>query len=335
MKNKLNRILCIGMTLVLLVTALGGCGSKKAEDNIVILYTNDVHGAVEDNIGYAGIAAYKKSMEAKTPYVTLVDCGDAVQGEEIDNASKGGYIIEIMNAVGYDLAVLGDHEFDYGVDNIAKFIEKSNAQYLATNVYYTGDYDDYLEKTVKYKIIEYGDVRVAYLGVTTPDALLLGEPSFFMEGLDYVYEFCIGDEGLRLAAHVQSSIDECKELGADYVILLSHLGDGEKYSPYSCEEVIANTYDVDVVIDGHAHSEIDEKLVKNKNGENVLVSSTGTKLQNIGELVITPDGEISTTLVSGYEAKDEEIQEFIDTLKSAYEADESKTFNASDDSTEK
>lgn len=334
MKTKLNRILCIGMTLVLLVSVLGGCGSKKATDNIVILYTNDVHGAVEDNIGYAGLAAYKKSLEAKTPYVTLVDCGDAIQGEETDETSKGENIIDIMNAVGYDLAVLGDHEFDYGVDNIAKLLEKSNAQYLATNIYYTGDYDNYLEKTVKHKIVEYGDVQIAFLGVTTPDTVLSGEPSFFMEGFDYVYEFCISDEGLRLAAHVQSSVDECKELGADYVILLSHLGDGDEYSPYSCEELIANTYDVDVILDGHARSEIVSKFVKNKNGEEVLVSSTGEKLKNIGELVITPDGEISTTLVSDYEEKDNEVQEFIDTIKSTYKADEGKISVDFDDVTE-
>lgn len=314
------------MTLGLLATFLGGCGGKKIKDDIVILYTNDVHCAVEENIGYAGLAAYKKSVEAKTPYVTLVDCGDAVQGGEIGDASNGAKIVDIMNVVGYDLAVLGDHEFDYGAENIAKLLEKSNAQYLSANVYYTGDYDNYLEKTEDYKIIEYGDVKVAFLGVTTPETVISGESSYFMEGVDYVYEFCIGDEGMRLAAHIQSSIDECKESGADYVILLSHLGDGEKYSPYSCEELIANTYGVDVVLDGHAHSEIAEKLVKNKNGENVLVSSTGEKLQNIGELVITPDGEISTNLVSDYEEKDKGVQDLIDTFKSAYKSD-TKTEN--------
>ncbi len=310
------------MTAVLLITFLGGCGGKKTKDDIVILYTNDVHCAVEDNIGYAGLAAYKKSVEAKTPYVTLVDCGDAVQGGEIGDASKGENIVDIMNAVGYDLAVLGEHEFDYGPENIGKLLEKSNAQYLSTNIYYTGDYENYLEKTEDYKIIEYGDVKVAFLGVTTPETVISGESSYFMEGLDYVYEFCIGDEGLRLAAHVQSSVDECKKSGADYVILLSHLGDGEKYSPYSCEELIANTYDVDAVIDGHAHSEIVEKLVENKNGEEVLVSSTGEKLQNIGELVITSEGEISTKLVSDYSGKDKKVQGLIDTFNSVHKANE-------------
>lgn len=321
MNFRFRRIICAVMTLILLVTFLGGCGGKKIKNDIVIIYTNDVHCAVEDNIGYAGLAAYKKSVETKTPYVTLVDCGDAVQGGESVDASKGANIVDIMNAVGYDLAVLGEQEFDYGTENVAKLLEKSNAQYLSTNVYYTGDYDNYLEKTEGYKIIEYGDVKVAFLGVTTPETVISGEPSYFMEGIDYVYEFCAGDEGLRLAAHVQGSVDECKELGADYVILLSHLGDGEKYSPYSCEELIANTYDVDVVLDGHAHSEITEKLVENKNGEEVLVSSTGEKLKNIGELVITPEGEISTRLVSDYEEKDKEVQDLINSFKSVDKAD--------------
>lgn len=321
MISRFRKIICVIMTIILLVTFLGGCGSKKIKNDIVVLYTTDVHCSVDDNIGYAGLAAYKKSVEAKTPYVTLVDCGDAVQGGEIGDASKGANIVDIMNAVGYDLAILGEHEFDFGPKNISKLLEKSNAQYLSTNVYYTGDYDNCLEKTEDYKIVEYGDVKVAFLGVTTPEAVISGESSYFMEGIDYVYEFCIGDEGMRLAAHIQSSIDECKELGADYVILLTHLGDGEKYSPYSCQELIANTYDVDVVLDGHAHSEIVEKLVKNKNGEDVLVSSTGEKLQNIGELVITPEGGISTTLVSDYEEKDEAVQELIDTFRSVNKSD--------------
>ncbi len=324
MDFRFKKFICVIMTLVLLVAFLGGCGSEKADDNIVVLYTNDVHCAVEDNIGYAGLAAYKKSVEAKTPYVTLVDCGDAVQGGEIGDASKGDNIVDIMNAVGYDLAVLGDHEFDFGTENIAKLLEKSNAEYLSTNIYYTGDYDNALEKTKEYKIIEYGDVQVAFLGITTPETVISGESSYFMEGIDYVYEFCIGDEGLRLAAHVQSSIDECKELGADYVILLTHLGNGEKYSPYSCEEIIANTHDVDVVIDGHAHNKIEGKLVKNKNGEEVLVSSTGEKLQNIGELVIAPNGEITTTLVSDYDEKDKGIQDLINTFKCTDKTDANK-----------
>jgi len=81
-------------------------------DDIVILTTNDVHCGIEDNIGYAGLAAYKKEMEAANKYVTLIDIGDAIQGDTIGTLSKGEYIIDIMNQVGYDIAIPGNHEFD-------------------------------------------------------------------------------------------------------------------------------------------------------------------------------------------------------------------------------
>ncbi|MGN1095203.1 MAG: metallophosphoesterase, partial [Eubacteriales bacterium] len=118
------------------------------------LYTNDVHCAIDENIGYAGLAAYKKSVEAKTKNVTLIDCGDAVQGGFIGTVSDGEYIIDIMNKVGYDLAVIGNHEFDYGMDRLSELIDKANAKYLGCNIIYTGTKENALADVKPYEIID-------------------------------------------------------------------------------------------------------------------------------------------------------------------------------------
>jgi len=127
------------MALVLAVSVLCGGAFAAAEEDIIILFTNDVHCGIEDDIGYAGFAAYASACREKTPYVTLVDCGDAIQGDVIGTVSRGEYIVDIMNRVGYDYAVLGNHEFDYGMQQLAMLMEKSEATYLGVNIAYTGE----------------------------------------------------------------------------------------------------------------------------------------------------------------------------------------------------
>lgn len=124
--SRKRRALSLWLMLVMVFTmALGGSFTAFAADHdIVVLYTNDVHCGVDDNIGYAGLALYKRQMQQQTPYVTLVDAGDAIQGAPIGTISDGGYIIEIMNKVGYDFAIPGNHEYDYGMD---RFMELAGA----------------------------------------------------------------------------------------------------------------------------------------------------------------------------------------------------------------
>lgn len=127
-------------------------------------------------------------------------------------------------------------------------------------------------------------------------------------------------------------VDECVEAGADYVILLTHLGDGEEFSPYSSVELIANTTDVDAVLDGHSHSVISSAVVENQDGEEVLLSSTGTGLTNIGQLVITQNGMVSTGLISSYGNKNAEMEEFVLDIKATYEEEMNEVLAASDTS---
>ena len=319
-----------------------GCGQNQTEsvsetntamvqDDIVILYTSDVHCGIDENIGYAGLVSYKEWVEEKTPYVTLVDCGDAVQGEVIGTVSNGEYLIDIMNEAGYELAVLGNHEFDYGMEQTGDLIEQANAQYLGCNISYTGEGDNELADVKPYEIIDYGDTSIAFIGVSTPYSVTSSTPTYFMdENGEYIYEFAAGEGGSVLFECIQKNVDECREAGADYVVLLTHLGDADEFSPYSSIDVIGATTGVDVVLDGHAHSEISCRVEKNKDGDEVLLSAVGTKLTNIGQLVITADGHITTGLVDFYTEKDDAITEVIEDIKASYEAEMGKVVAHSD-----
>lgn len=280
-------------------------------NDVVILYTNDVHCAADTNLGYATLAAYKEYMEAATPYVTLVDCGDAIQGDPVGSISEGEYPVNFMNQVGYDYAILGNHEFDYGMEQLNDLISQSTATYLGCNLTYTGEGESALSAVKPYEIVHYGDVDVAYIGVTTPESISQSTPSTFMdENGSYIYGFS-GTSGEDFCAVVQENIDECKKQGAEYVVLLAHLGTDEVSEPYRSTDLIAGTTDVDVVLDGHSHSVISCEYVNNKDGEKVLLSSTGTKLNYIGQLMITEDGLLTTTLINVYPDQDETVAAYI------------------------
>ncbi len=289
-----------------------------SNDDIVILFTNDVHCAIDENIGYAGLAAYRNYCEALTEHVTLVDNGDAIQGDLVGTLSEGEYIVDIMNYLGYDLAVFGNHEFDYGMEQLSYLIDKSNATYLNSNITYTGKGENALKGSKPYEIISYGDVDVAFIGITTPYTISSSTPAYFMEDDEFVYDFMGNDES-SLYECVQNNIDECKELGAEYVILMTHLGDVDAYSPYSSVDIIENTTGITAVLDGHEHSTIPCDIHKDKNGEDVLLSSTGTKLQNIGKLVIKSNGNIELGLISNYDEKDPDTISYIDEIYKSFD----------------
>ncbi len=303
-----------------------------AESNdIVVLYTNDIHCAFESEIGFSGLVSYKKAMSEKTPYVTLVDMGDAIQGEVIGSVSKGEYLLDMMNYVGYDLAVFGNHEFDYGMEQLAKVVDEAEHTYLCSNLTYSGKGENLLSDVKPYEIISYGDTSVAYIGVTTPETLTSSTPTYFMEDGEFVYGFMGGnDNGESFYAGVQECVNECRSLGADYVVLMTHLGDLEESAPYTSVELIHNIKGADVVLDGHAHNAISSRIERDKEGKQVVLSSTGTKFANIGQLVITDNGNIFAGLVSDYKEKDAETDKFIAEVKSLYDAEVNRVVGISD-----
>ena len=318
------------LAIALLLSLLGGCTQQEKAQDIIILYTNDVHCAVDADIGYAGLAAYKAQMEEKTPYVTLVDCGDALQGDALGTVSQGEYLTQIMNQVGYDFAVLGNHEFDYGLEQLTALIKQSQAQYLGCNIRYTGSEENALAALDPYQIVTYGEVKVAFIGISTPESIAKSTPAYFMDDSgELVYDF-YGGSGEELYTQVQQTVDNCLAAGADYVIALAHLGDDESSAPFRSTDLIAATNGIDVVLDGHSHSVISCDVIDNKDGDPVLLSSTGTGLANIGQLVITASGDISTGLIAEYPDKDAPTTVFIQEIQDQYEAVLSQVVGYSD-----
>ena len=303
---------------MLLTLLFSGCSAQQRKNDIIILFTSDVHCAVDEDIGYAGLAAYKSMLLEKTPNVVLADCGDAIQGGTIGVVSRGEYLVDIMNEVGYDFAVLGNHEFDYGVDRLSELLETAEAEYLACNIRYTGEGDGMLSSLVPYGIHTFEGTKVAFIGISTPYSLVSSTPTYFMdENGELVYDF-YGGSGEEFYAQVQLTVDKCRQEGADYVIALAHLGDEDEVAPFRSLDLIANTSGIDALLDGHAHSVIPCQLLKNSDGETVLLCSTGTKLNNIGQLTLTADGYITVGLVSDLPDRDVKIEEYIGEIQSRY-----------------
>lgn len=311
--NRMRKFRILALMLVLIMV-LAGCGtgnSTPAAKDIVILYTNDAHCGIEDGMGYQGLSAAKRALLAAGNKVLLVDNGDAVQGDTIGTLSKGEYIIDIMNKLGYDVATPGNHEFDYGMDQFNKLVEKADFDYISCN-FVDKDGNPVLKP---YVIKEADGVKIAFVGISTPKTITTSTPTYFQDGNgNYIYGFMQDDTGEKLYAAVQSAVDAARKEGAKYVIAMAHLGIETDCQPWTSSDVIVNTSGIDVVLDGHSHSTIAGDIVKNKEGKDVILTSTGTKLANIGCLTITADGKLSTALIN-----DDGMGDTIAEIKSGYE----------------
>lgn len=264
------------------------------DDDIVVLYTNDVHCGVEDHIGYSGLSLYKKQMEEETPYVYLVDAGDAIQGAPIGTLSDGGYLVDIMNRVGYDFAVPGNHEFDYGMDRFLELAGKLNCGYYSCNFM---DLKTGQTKFAPYKMETFDDTQVAFVGVCTPESYTKSTPAYFQDETGaYIYGFCEDETGEKLYRQIQETVDGARTAGADYVIMVGHLGKDGVTEKWSVRDVIGNTSGIDAVIDGHSHQNYEETVL-NREGKAIPVSQTGTKLEHIGKLTITTGGQLKFKLI--------------------------------------
>ena len=287
-------LLAVVMLLgLIMVPAAAKAEGEEAKD-IVILYTNDVHCGINDSIGYEGLARVKAAYEAVGKEVILVDCGDSVQGDVIGTLSKGEAIVELMNEVGYDVAVIGNHEFDYGMEQFNKNVSLAKFQYICCNFL-----NDKGEAVLKpYTIVEAAGKKIGFIGIDTPESFTKSTPVYFQDGEgNYIFSFCEGNNGQDLYDKVQETVDAVRTEGVDYVIAVAHLGIDYQSAPWMSTDVITNTTGIDVVLDGHSHSVIAGDAVKNKDGNDVILTSTGTKLANIGIFTITGEGKMSTMLL--------------------------------------
>lgn len=249
--------------------------------------------------------------------VILADCGDAVQGEPIGTLSEGEYIVDIMNEVGYDVAIMGNHEFDYGAARFMELAEKAEYEYISCNFTYAETGENVFSP---YKLIERQGRKIAFIGITTPYTLVSSAPSYFQdENGQYIYSFGHDMTGETVYNEVQSAIDSAKKDGADYVIALSHMGVGEEYSPWSSRDIIENTAGLDAVLDGHSHSTVHCERLRDKSGDWVLLSQTGTKFASVGMLLIDKNGSVSTGLIEEFTDKNSETEEYIADIQSEFE----------------
>ena len=286
--------------------------NNKPSTPIVVIYENDVHCAVD---GYAKLATIREQQKALTPYVTTVSCGDFIQGDLVGAISTGEHIIDIMNQVNYDFVTLGNHEFDFGVPRMFELTNKLKAQVIDANFRYIPTNTPVFPA---YKIVTYDNVDIAYIGLTTTSTLSSSPKKFQDENGAFVYDFSMN----TFYETAQNSINQARQEGADYIVVLSHLGeelDGDHPNSYS---LIAQTTGIDVVLDAHSHSYLPDSLIYNEAGHPVLMSSTGTKFQGVGILTLSPEGTFSTRIESLENVTPNvDIQAFVDEIKLKVESE--------------
>ncbi len=291
MKKKLLSLLLAAA----MVFTLAACGEKRptpgkdatATEPVVILHTNDVHGAIEN---YAKVSVLASQYESEGAYVLILDAGDFSQGTSYVSLSEGAAAIELMNMVGYDAAALGNHEFDYGFEALKNNMESAGFPVLAANVKYNGElaFDDAAVFTTP------GGTKIGVFGLDTPETATKAHPGK-IQGVT----FASGEEMYQIAQDMATMLRE--DEGCNYVICIGHLGIDDETATTANRSIdlLNKVTGIDVFIDGHSHSteeEITEKTnVDRKVGETVL-TSTGTKLENIGVVTIK-DSAITTECV--------------------------------------
>ena len=307
--SRRNFLKAAGVTTAAAAMAVGAPAASACwtgeKSEVTILYTNDVHTYINKQapeLTYAAIAALKQSYQNAGKKVLLVDAGDHVQGTAYGSMDQGASIIQLMNAAGYDAATPGNHEFDYGMDRAKELMRDADFPYLSCNWV---DLRTNLRVLPEIKVFVRGGVRIAFVGITTPETFTKSTPAYFMNKAQtkYIYDILGGEDGQKLYSAVQKAVDKAKCL-ADVVIGLGHLGVDPSSSPWTSEEVIAHTTGFDAFIDGHSHTVMENKQVADASGRLVTLTQTGSYFANVGEMTIAPDGTISTRLVSTYDQED-------------------------------
>ena len=293
MKKLLSLLLVLCLVLSLSCTAFAAEAAKPLDGKTVILHSNDVHGAIDL---YAAMAAMKADYEAQGAEVILADAGDYSQGTVYVSVNKGADAVTMMNATGYDVVTLGNHEFDYGYAQLVENMKAAKFQVLCADVLGADGKTIFDANT----IIEKGGVKIGFFGLETPEAQTKANPKL-IQGL----KFLAGADGKELYDCAAEQVADLKAKGADLVVCLAHLGIDESSEPYTSYDLAKNVKGIDFIIDGHSHT----VMTEGPHGE--ACQSTGSSFKNIG--VITIDNATKKILgndlikVSGYEKRDETV----------------------------
>ena len=259
---------------------------QKPEQPVIILFENDVHCGIE---GYASFSALRNELLQQTPYVGIVSAGDFAQGAAIGSLSKGESIIKVMNAVGYDATTVGNHEFDYGIEQQKRLFDLLDADVVCCN--FTDNHNRLIYPP--FTLRKYGNITIAFVGAATPTTFTSSTPTFFEdENGNCIYSFH-ADDTFEL---IQKAVNKARRKGADYVIVLSHLGDDTALD--NSVDLLQSTTGIDALFDGHQHHILNRTLT-NAEGKPVILASTGTMFQRFGKLTIDTAGVISVELING------------------------------------
>ncbi len=258
-----------------------------AEKNgeIYILCTSDVHCGVDQGFGYAGLYETRKNLEEKGYTTILVDDGDNIQGEALGTLTKGQISMDLMNEMAYDVAIPGNHEFDYGMDRFLELASQAKFKYISCNFNKNGElvFDPYT-------IVEACGKKIAFVGVTTPETLTSSTPSNFQdENGNFIYGFMQDESGEGVYNAIQKAVDDARANGADYVYVMGHMGNEEPAKPWRYIDVISHVSGIDVMLDGHSH-DTDQVDMKDVDGHEVHRCAVGTKMNCIGYSHITDKG---------------------------------------------
>ena len=237
-----------------------------------------------------------------------MDAGDAVQGNVMGTLTQGQALVDIMNATGYDYVIPGNHEFDYGMPQFNHLVGGANATYLSCN--FTDKRPEvptlmFAPYAIQdYPLADGSTARVAFVGVTTPATLTASSPKSFWRSDDdhtCVYGFCEDDTGAALAAAVQNAVDQARAAGADYVVLLAHLGQDGSPDIWRSDALAKRCRGIDVIIDGHSHQEY-VQVMQDTEGKNVIITQTGTQFSSVGQVVINPNSGTISASTPAFEA---------------------------------
>lgn len=286
-----KKLSALFLALVMAFSLAIPAGAANWDDDltghIVILHTNDVHGAIDN---YASVAALKDAYEAAGAQVLLMDAGDFSQGSTSVNVSEGATAVELMNMAGYDVATTGNHEFDFGYANLKTLMEQAEFPILAANAFTA---EGELAMDEANHTFQLGDVTVGVFGLATPETATKAHPAK-LEGVTFLAE----DE---LFACAQEQVDELTAAGCDYIICLGHLGIDAESTGNRSIDLLENVTGIDVFIDGHSHS-TQSDIAEETNGTGMVgdtvLTSTGTKLESVGVVDIAADGTIDASTLS-------------------------------------
>ena len=327
MRKPASKFLSLFLVLAMVCSLFGAAFAAEEETatpyvipdvdgKVVILHTNDTHGADLDeegaSFGMAGVAQLKKDFEAAGADVLLVSAGDSIMGKPLVSADQGKSAIEFMNAAGYDAMTVGNHELDFGIDNLKALAKDADFPILCADMTTEADGKTVFDSN---KIFDLGGVKVGVFGLATPETLTKADASK-MPGITF-------PQTDKLYAVAQAQVDELNKAGADLIVCLGHLGIDDESIGNRSIDVCEHVDGIDLFIDGHSHSTTADIIAK-VGDTNVVngakIVSTGTALANVGVVIYDQEtGTLTDELVpaASYTKTDADVAKLVDDRNTA------------------